>query len=473
MSFKRVVVIGGGPVGLLCAIDARNYFGTVTVVEKRTGHSRTNVPVLDDDIRKHFKALKVHTKMGLGDDAMGSAAFARIEDALEKRAKSASVKLLRPYVVTAAIGEGVAVGGRYKKANLTLAEWDDQRKTVATTGRTKQLSADLIVVASGGGAAQDQLLQSLGFTWERLKAKNYGAFAIFDDRGEGDNQTAAKVQVRDLLANYRIVLETQDHTYLLATLSGITPTDFKALQGDTKKLKDLMATIQKAEEPNLREIKEVAKNVGVFKIAIQRVRQMYSPNIPAVIVGDAAVMPHPERGSGCTTGFRGFEELHKMFEALKNTRRSKDNSIIHQGFSDRYELHVSRKAIDGTSLVLFNNLEAAPELRDRDQAEPERHADQGRSGPCERLPGVRKDAGRRGHRTEEAGRRLHEVPRARPWPNAARLRLGRHHRPALGVDRAIACRDEDLPRQRHAARRPALQGQGPAEGVNLRQLLLR
>ena len=83
---------------------------------------------------------------------------------------------------------------------------------------------------------------------------------------------------------------------------------------------------------------------------------MYSPNFPVVIVGDAAVTPHPERGSGYTTGFRGFEELHKMFEALKNTHRSKDNSVIYQGFNDRYELLVSRKAIDSTSLVLYNNL---------------------------------------------------------------------------------------------------------------------
>jgi hypothetical protein len=94
--------------------------------------------------------------------------------------------------------------------------------------------------------------------------------------------------------------------------------------------------------------------MAVFTIAIQRARQFNSPEYPAVLMGDAAVTPHPEAGSGITTGFKGFEELRKLFKALKKTHHSKDNSILFMSFNDRVELHISRKALEGTGLVLKN-----------------------------------------------------------------------------------------------------------------------
>jgi hypothetical protein len=38
----------------------------------------------------------------------------------------------------------------------------------------------------------------------------------------------------------------------------------------------------------------VQKNVLAFKVNIQRARQLCSPEYPAVLVGDAAVTPHPD-----------------------------------------------------------------------------------------------------------------------------------------------------------------------------------
>ena len=361
MSFKTVVVVGGGPVGLLCAIDARNFFGTVVVVEKRSGYSRLNSPVLDQDIRNHFKTLGIHEDAGLGKNAQGAASFSRIEGALEKKACSVGVTMLRPYTVATAVGSGKAKGGRYKSAVLTIQEWDDYAKTPLTRGQSKTLAADLIVIASGGGASSDPLMQTLGFSWERLKAKNYGAYAALgDDKGMPDDnpdRMEGQKATKDIAESW-IRFPTPDHQYLLATLSGITSQDFKALKGSTDKLRKVMDTIYRAADAGcIREIKEVANAVGIFKIAIQRAREMFSPDFPAVLVGDSAVTPHPEKGSGYTTGFRGFEELHTMFEALDKTHRSKDNSVIYQAFNDRYELHVSRKAIEGTSIVLKNNIQ--------------------------------------------------------------------------------------------------------------------
>ena len=59
MSIKSVVILGGGPIGLMCAIEAKKHFKNVTIVEKRAGYVRTNVPVLQDDIKQHLKDLKL------------------------------------------------------------------------------------------------------------------------------------------------------------------------------------------------------------------------------------------------------------------------------------------------------------------------------------------------------------------------------------------------------------------------------
>ena len=60
-----------------------------------------------------------------------------------------------------------------------------------------------------------------------------------------------------------------------------------------------------------------------------------------MLVGDAAVTPHPDTGSGWASGFRGFEVLKDLLEALADTNHPKDEAVLYQHFNDRYELHVS------------------------------------------------------------------------------------------------------------------------------------
>lgn len=365
MAYKRVVILGGGPVGLLCAIEAKQHFKSVSVVEKRSKYSRTNVPALDDDVRKHFKGLGLHQKMGLGPSALGSAPFKQIEGTLLDHASSRGIELLRPFVVASVSGGSENKFGRYKSILLTLRQWDDQGKTLVDGAKPVTVNADLLVIATGGGAAADPLVtKTLGFTYEKLKAKNYGAFGIFEETGTIQNPSVEYYQGRSdarkvsskVVGGSSIGLETADYNYLLATLVGITKQDFKLLQASQETLKKLMVALENVRRSGVTEkLKEVEKNIGLFKIAIQRARQFYSPKYPAVLVGDAAVTPHPEQGSGYTTGFRGFEELKRLFEALKGTDRSKDNSLIFQSFNDRYELHVSRKALQGTVAIVANN----------------------------------------------------------------------------------------------------------------------
>jgi pyruvate/2-oxoglutarate dehydrogenase complex dihydrolipoamide dehydrogenase (E3) component len=81
MAFKRIVVVGGGPIGLFCAIDAAEVFKSmwskVTVVEMRQEYSRMNVPTLHTEIHKHLQHL------GIKDQALGKAGIAPLAQ-LEK-----------------------------------------------------------------------------------------------------------------------------------------------------------------------------------------------------------------------------------------------------------------------------------------------------------------------------------------------------------------------------------------------------
>ena len=74
------------------------------------------------------------------------------------------------------------------------------------------------------------------------------------------------------------------------------------------------------------------------------------------MVGDAAVTPHPDTASGYVSGFRGYQELVTLYEALSHTTAPADQSAIYQSFNDRYEMHVSEKALEGTVTIITHNL---------------------------------------------------------------------------------------------------------------------
>ena len=58
MAYKRVVVLGGGPIGLLCAIEAKQQgFREVYLIEKRPEYTRPNVPQLYKKVLKHIDRL--------------------------------------------------------------------------------------------------------------------------------------------------------------------------------------------------------------------------------------------------------------------------------------------------------------------------------------------------------------------------------------------------------------------------------
>lgn len=360
MPITRVVILGGGPIGLLCAIEAKRYFDNVIIVEKRGGYTRTNVPSLNNALIDHLKQIGVADTIWPGSQAGESVAFSRLEEALWQKARSIGVVMERGYTVTTILGDTKMDNGRFKRMRLTLAPWDDKNKCLVPHALTKELMAGLLVVASGGSAARDALIcQTLGFTFTSLKAKNYAAYGIFE-AGKSDvprdfaNQSKFAGLTNEILSG-KIAFDTPDHNYLLVTLSQCTKTDFKFLQQNTKAFYTLLTAVSEGFRTDLlTEIKEVEKNTGLFKVSIQRARHFYSPTFPAVIVGDAAVTPHPEAGSGMTTGFAGVQQLSVLFAALKGVSRSVDSSAAWLSFNQCYELFVSKKALEGTKIILRN-----------------------------------------------------------------------------------------------------------------------
>ncbi len=265
-------------------------------------------------------------------------------------------------MVEGLLGRDKSRFGRYKSIALTIREWDGANKTHKVMGEIKTLDCDLLIICSGGAAAADPVvIQKLGFVFHKLHAKNYGAYGVFTPlvrTGNVDTQDAIfkglKAETNKIVTG-AIDYHTPEHNYLLATLAQCPRDDFKMLQRDSKKLREILQAVgETMTRTVMTEIKDVEKNVGLFKIAIQRAQQFYSDAYSAVLLGDAAVTPHPQAGTGLATGFAGFEELQKLFAALKKADRSDDNESVFQNFNTSLELHASRKALEGTGLVLDN-----------------------------------------------------------------------------------------------------------------------
>lgn len=361
MSFEQVVILGGGPVGLICAIEAKNYFHDVAIIEKRKAYSRLNVPQVQEPLLSHLRKLNTDEKMPLSGE-MGGASFSQIEKALLEKAQALGVKLLRPYVVSSVEGCGEKKNGRYKSIVLRIQLWDDRTKKTMFGKASRPIWANLLVIATGGGAAADPVItRTLGFTYEKLKAKNYMAYGIFKDSEPQEDMVPENIEkaFNKIARQGAVCFRTAEYQYLLSSLSGISKADFALLKQSQEALKRLLVALKAGQTMTsgvLESIKEVEKNVLAFKVDIQRARQLASPEYPAVLVGDAAVTPHPDTGSGYATGFRGYQELKKLFEAMSKTSKTDDNSVIFQSFNDRYELHVAKKALDGTVTICANNL---------------------------------------------------------------------------------------------------------------------
>ncbi len=354
MAFKRVVVLGGGPIGLFCAIEAAQVFNSmfskVTLVEMRAAdYSRMNVPVLPGPVLKHLGTL------GVKDQAVGksmNAPLGQVESAVYTKAKNSGVKMKEGWVAVDLAGKEKRADGRYKDVSITLGEWDPKTRT--TTARRDMISADLLIVAIGGGGIEGDLYRKkLGFETTTLGASNFAVYGVYD---KVDTQGGLGNQLQGQLNSIAMTtrVETDNSQYLLLTLKKASPSDFAILKSNSDKLKQCMETTGRAFNSQLMGVlNDNAKAVGAFEIKIKRVGHSISPWFPAVLVGDAAVTPHPQTGTGLLTGFHGFEALQDLLKALKATNRSSDEAAdAFCKFEDSYEVYLSAKAIEGTIVIL-------------------------------------------------------------------------------------------------------------------------
>ncbi len=90
MSYKKVVVVGAGPIGLMAAIEARqNFVKDVTVIEKRSKYTRNNVPFVATPVIKHLQKVGVASQV-FPKPTEALAPLSRMEDALYKMAAASA-----------------------------------------------------------------------------------------------------------------------------------------------------------------------------------------------------------------------------------------------------------------------------------------------------------------------------------------------------------------------------------------------
>lgn len=352
MSFKKIVVLGGGPIGLFCAIEAAQTFnsGKVTLVEMRADeYSRMNVPALPTPVGKHLEHLQIKAQ-AVGKS--GAAPLSQIETAIHEKAVSCGVKMKEGWVAVDIIGKEKRSDGRFKSMAITIAQWDHAKK-VASTKKREIISADLLILAVGASGIENDLFKkTLGFDTETLNASNFAIYGVYTKTYDASLQSKLQNEVKSIAM--ATAISTDNSEYLLLTLKQATPADFALLKQNSTKLRECMDVAGRAYQGQvMHELNAKDKAVGAFEVKIKRARHVISPKFPALLVGDAAVSPHPQAGTGLLTGFHGFEALQDLLQALKAVHRSSDEAVdAICAFEDSYEIYLSAKALEGTVIIL-------------------------------------------------------------------------------------------------------------------------
>jgi 2-polyprenyl-6-methoxyphenol hydroxylase-like FAD-dependent oxidoreductase len=320
-SRPRVGVVGGGPIGLMAALESLVQGAEVVIFEARGDeYSRRQVLALDSSTTQRLARYGVKWEL-LDSNTRGSGnlvAVKYIEKLLRERCLELGVEIRTGWsLVGAQRGDGDA------QTSATFQVGRDQKAP-----REKE-RLDLLVVAAGAGVARANkytgacIADELGIQYDVQEAKDYAAVGLFEPTQTGnlrDKDTSGGG------AAWAYRFNTPKVTYILRQIPAELHQEFMTDPDGTKKLEAFIKDRAKnhfemgddatlAKDRN--KMGQRAPNVGVFPIEIQQAKGFVNEKMRALLIGDAAATPHPHSGSGLNTGMREIDALGDVVAAMR------------------------------------------------------------------------------------------------------------------------------------------------------------
>lgn len=350
-STGRVIVVGGGPIGLMSALEALAMGGRITVFEGRPNeYTRQNVLKLDNRTVNRLEKYGFYKLTGQSGPERGLVKVADLEDNLAKIVSSKGIRIIK--------GKGVSA-----------LEKDEGTGQMVCIVDGKQERCDLVVVAVGSGIANANkyagdvvMSEQLGIDVKAFGLADHVLSANLDKSKPIESDVREKDPLDDGSA-WSVVLETPEEKYVLTQL---TESEYKRVEGSTSALKALVLERAKADD-RFRGLDVSA--VGRFKVVIQRASSFRGKDMSAVVVGDSAGTPHPEAGSGTNTGALETDAISDLVRGLvdKSERRfgkgREDFDTSLDEYDERLEEIISTSTAKGMANMLSVRVRRAQKAR--------------------------------------------------------------------------------------------------------------
>ena len=322
MRRGRVGVVGGGPIGLMAALEARLQGVDVILFEARTDeYSRRQVLALDESTIQKFAKFGIQYELLKDPDRKGDGnlvAVKYIEKALRSRAVELGIDIRTGWFLA-----GAKEGEDGKTTKATFQVGLDKRRA-----RIQQEELDLLVVAAGAGLSRANkytgavLGDELGFKFDVKEARDYAVVGLFESSQKGGLVRSGANESEKRRWAYRF--NTPKITYVLQQ---IPPELYKEFHGEEgkKKMEEFIKKIAvehyKMEGATFGKDKnkkgQSTPNVGMFPIEIQQARTFVNESLRTLLIGDSAATPHPHTGSGLNTGVRELDALSDVVAGLR------------------------------------------------------------------------------------------------------------------------------------------------------------
>jgi 2-polyprenyl-6-methoxyphenol hydroxylase-like FAD-dependent oxidoreductase len=319
----RVGVVGGGPVGLMAALEARMRGVDVILFEARTDeYSRRQVLVLDQSTVQKFAKFGIRQELLYGPSAKGtstSVAVKYIEKILRDRCAELGVEIRAGWFLAQA-KEGD--DGRTTRAVFQVGQ--DKRKA-----RLQEEELDLLVVAAGAGVAKSNkytgavLGDELGFKFDVKEARDYAVVGLFESTEEGrvsrgEGATTAEKK------RWAYRFNTPKVTYVLQQIPPELYREFSG-EGGRQKMETFLKKVAKEHfemtgamlAPSVNKKGQQTPNIGMFPIEIQQAQTFVNSSLRTLLIGDSAATPHPHTGSGLNTGVRELDALSDVIDSIR------------------------------------------------------------------------------------------------------------------------------------------------------------